>query len=547
MLVEISCDKFIDAGSARPPIAFSKGLNVVLGTETGTNSIGKSTFLLILDFVFGGEDYLTKASDVHSHVGRHVIKFVFEFGGVRFNFSRDTQEPNAVKVYDVEWSEQDTWSLNNYRQFLKEKYLIRQEDVSFREAVSRYIRVYQRENLDEKHPLSLFRGEPEKTAVYELLKLFGAYEKLRDIVEAVDRAAEEYSLYTKSIKHDFVSAMTTKTEFKKSESRLEVLRAEQAEFEDPEKLKGKSAEELVKVANLKSKLQILRAQKSRAENKRDRIIVNRNWEPGQATGNFDALKEFFPSVAIRKVADIENFHRELARILKTEFESEYSDVCNKIQDLDRDIQSVETELNELDAPAGVSPRMLKTYAEKDREIKDIEERRENYTRKVEMKEGLDTLRKQLEERERTVRVEVQQAVSSKMEEKNDVIYDGKRKAPYLILEKAGYSFATPDDTGTGTAYKSLLVYDLSVLELTNLPFLIHDSVLLKQIADAPIEKILKLYQAAGKQIFISLDKANSYSKEADRILTECARIRLASGSHSLFGRSWGEKASENLQ
>ena len=159
-------------------------------------------------------------------------------------------------MYDVKWSEQDTWSLNNYRQFLKEKYLIRQEDVSFREAVSRYIRVYQRENLDEKHPLSLFRGESEKTAVYELLKLFGAYEKLRDIVEAVNRAAEEYSLYTKSIKHDFVSAMTTKTEFKNSENRLEVLRAEQAEFEDPERLKGKSAEELVKVANLKSKLQI---------------------------------------------------------------------------------------------------------------------------------------------------------------------------------------------------------------------------------------------------------------------------------------------------
>ena len=61
MLVEISCDKFIDAGSVRAPITFSKGLNVVLGTETGTNSIGKSTFLLILDFVFGGEDYLTRA------------------------------------------------------------------------------------------------------------------------------------------------------------------------------------------------------------------------------------------------------------------------------------------------------------------------------------------------------------------------------------------------------------------------------------------------------------------------------------------------------
>ena len=35
-------------------IVFNSGLSVVLGTNTGDNSIGKSTFLLIVDFVFGG-------------------------------------------------------------------------------------------------------------------------------------------------------------------------------------------------------------------------------------------------------------------------------------------------------------------------------------------------------------------------------------------------------------------------------------------------------------------------------------------------------------
>ncbi len=49
MLREIYCDKF-----HQKRIVFNPGLSVVLGTNTGDNSIGKSTFLLIVDYVFGG-------------------------------------------------------------------------------------------------------------------------------------------------------------------------------------------------------------------------------------------------------------------------------------------------------------------------------------------------------------------------------------------------------------------------------------------------------------------------------------------------------------
>ena len=58
MLMEIRCDDFKENDNVRKPITFYKGLNVVLGNESGTNSVGKSTFLMILDFVFGGDDYI---------------------------------------------------------------------------------------------------------------------------------------------------------------------------------------------------------------------------------------------------------------------------------------------------------------------------------------------------------------------------------------------------------------------------------------------------------------------------------------------------------
>ena len=47
MLVEIQYDKFIKHGEIRKPTQFHAGLNTVIGDDNGSNSVGKSTFLMI--------------------------------------------------------------------------------------------------------------------------------------------------------------------------------------------------------------------------------------------------------------------------------------------------------------------------------------------------------------------------------------------------------------------------------------------------------------------------------------------------------------------
>ena len=59
MLVEIRCDKF-----RTESISFHKGLNVVLGDENATNSIGKSSLLMVIDFACGGNSLLTYNTDI---------------------------------------------------------------------------------------------------------------------------------------------------------------------------------------------------------------------------------------------------------------------------------------------------------------------------------------------------------------------------------------------------------------------------------------------------------------------------------------------------
>lgn len=82
---------------------------------------------------------------------------------------------------------------------------------------------------------------------------------------------------------------------------------------------------------------------------------------------------------------------------------------------------------------------------------------------------------------------------------------------------------------------------LSVLELTQLPIIVHDSVVLKQIADEAIETILMKYESIGKQVFISLNKAPSYTSPATEILKRTTVLSLSKDGNELFGRSWNEK------
>ncbi len=172
MLVEVRCDKFVSNGKTREPIRFHAGLNAVLGDDNGSNSIGKSTFLMILDFVFGGSDYVKKCVDVQENVKEHTICFAFSFDGQTYYFSRNTVDYNNVVKCDAEYQalpDEDPLSLQQYGEFLCEHYDLSAEGITWRGAIARFIRVYKRDTLDEERPLR--SSKDEKTADAKAIKL----------------------------------------------------------------------------------------------------------------------------------------------------------------------------------------------------------------------------------------------------------------------------------------------------------------------------------------------------------------------------------------
>jgi len=127
---------------------------------------------------------------------------------------------------------------------------------------------------------------------------------------------------------------------------------------------------------------------------------------------------------------------------------------------------------------------------------------------------------------------------------NDYIYEAQREAPTIRFEsKSKYDFTTPRDGGTGTAYKSLIVLDMSVLKLTALPAIAHDSSIFKNIGDDPVDRIMELYLQSEKQIFIAFDKAQAYTERTAQILNDTAVLRLNPNGEELFGWCWAIKDS----
>lgn len=138
---------------------------------------------------------------------------------------------------------------------------------------------------------------------------------------------------------------------------------------------------------------------------------------------------------------------------------------------------------------------------------------------------------------------IQQIVNSKIEYYCDIIYGKKKKSPLITLQPSKYSYDSPTDVGTGFRYSGLIMFDLSILYNTVLPILIHDSIILKNIEDEAIEKIMKIYASfTEKQIFIAFDKQESYSNETQKIVQQNKVLELSPGGSELFGKAWNTKS-----
>lgn len=543
MLKEIQCDKFISNGKIRPAIKFHEGLNTILGNASGANSIGKSTFLMIIDFVFGGVDYIERSTDIQLNVGIHTINFKFEFDGRQYYFSRSTGDYTLVNKCNDKYEAVSSMPLEKYTNFLAKKYSLELEGLTFRGAVSRYIRVYKRENLDESLPLNTYKKETGKNAIKGLLQLFDKYASVMHQSHIAELARDKENTFKSSQKYNFIACAKNKTVYKNNEKRISELK------EQAEQLAAKSSQGLLELDSfqaeqlsaLKHKYSGFKRQRTRLYSQLKSIRSDKDYGKKSYQSGYEELEQFFPCVNTQRLKNIENFHRQLSSILSKEFKENEKNIQDMISLIDNEISSIEERIKQINSTPNISKAALDKYSEINRELTELTEANKNFDEISRLHSCTKTLEEGLNHLILENISALQTNINNIMAQINSFIYNGKKTAPVLTIQDSKrYSFFTPNDSGTGSQYKGLIVFDLASLEMTNLPFIVHDSIILKHIEDTALEKILELYSKSSKQIFIAIDKESSYTENSQKILRNSTVLRLSVGGNELFGRSWNE-------
>ena len=544
MLVEISSPAFKIQGKVRPPIVFKDGLNVVLGKEDGAMSIGKTSALLAVDFVFGGDTYIK--SDGVKKEGHHTLYFAFEFNDGKHYFSRNTGNGDCIYICDNNYTNTGKhYSKEEFANWLKVKYEMDFIGASFRTLNSSFFRIYGKKNHDELNPLQGIPGQNMDKSITSILTLFDKYKDIEEFKSKVTEHKNKLDAYKTARRYNFISDLVGGN--KKYEENLNAIRTLESQLANLTEVaeKGHSDEDIeknkLKASLVTTKLNL----ETEIQNKEMKLrLVDMSLEYGlyPTEADLGSLQEFFPEVNLRKLYEVEKYHQKLAKILDAQFADEKALINNEILVLQEQLQSIKYQIRELGFVGNVSKEFLDRHSELKGEISALKTQNEAFLTQKGLQESKSQAEEVLKRSISDILRDIETELNNKMKEFNDSLFSTPRKPPYIHFNKHdSYKFETPDDTGTGSNYKGMIVYDLAILHLTALPAIAHDSLLFKNLEKGVEDGIIKIYNSSNKQVFIAYDKQGDCRVETQKILEDNCILRLSNNNCELYGRSWNEE------
>ncbi|MBT3140431.1 DUF2326 domain-containing protein [Ruegeria litorea] len=533
MLSEIRCDKFKEKS-----IEFHRGLNVILGDEVASNSIGKSSLLMVLDFAFGGKSLLEHNSDIVKELGDHEYLFVFDFGGEHHAFKRSTTTPDLVYVCDQDLNEADPLAINEYTAFLKSLYKLDGIDLTFRSIVSLFSRVWGKDNLDVKQPLHSHKKQRSVDSIDNLIRLYERYESIETLSLRVKSLEIEKKSISSAYKQKLIPKIN-KTNYTSNLKKVTGIDKEISEIKENLARFAVSIREIVdrEISELKLVKDTLLQEKSKVSSRLQRVRNDLSKNKYVKSKAFQSLTTFFPEANVEKFAEVEEFHSRITQILKVELKESEKHLSSQLDEINTSLVSIDDRMREafsnINNPSEIIDRvhsLAKKHNVATREI-------EYFEHEVEVSRDLKAEKTALKVRREKVSNLISDIINNKIRKFVNTVYDEHRQSPQLTILNSSYSFSAIEDTGTGKAYSSLILLDLAVLDTTNLPFLIHDSVLFKNIENGAVANLVKLYDSREKQTFIAIDEIQKYGGIAEATLVQNKVIQLTNDSQ-LYVKDW---------
>lgn len=541
MLTQIHCDAFVEDIRS---LTIKPGLNTILGSSEGSNAIGKSTFLWIVDFIFGGQQYSKMMPGMKQYTGSQVIYFTFEFDGEKKYFYRTTDEPTKVFSCDAAGHPIEDMTLEKYSEFLRQSYKLDKPGLMFPGIVSHFFRIYGGNNIQEWRPMK-GRAESNEASVDFLMQLFGYGMLLGEISRMEDELNIKISqLFMKKQAQPISYSEKIESNnaaIKAMHERLQKLLAQGDELDFT--ILGLDTRMIETVSNLQKELRQITVQYEALRSQIDTIEMNLSETISEQSSEFVALSRFFLDANIKAFEDIEAFHRQLREILRDEMQDEINRLQPMVDFYMAEIERLKGKIRESGITRTISERIMSQAVSAKQRIEALQAENEQLEHDKELMEErnakLNRLRTLADQHKEAVQ-SIEKQINDLVETVNAEVTSEKEKAPTISMTvPKDIFFGSPENISEGTAYKNLVLYDLCLAQLCPVPVMIHDSNILKRIDDAYLEQILLHYQKCGSQVFIAFDKAEAAKPAAKKILEESTLIHLYDG-HELFGQSWSK-------
>lgn len=237
------------------------------------------------------------------------------------------------------------------------------------------------------------------------------------------------------------------------------------------------------------------------------------------------------------------FHRQIQELLRTQIDHEMQQMKAFLDATNQVIQDLQEQHRQLGFPVTVSQNFLHQYGELSQKIATLKAQNKAFELSQSLEHEVIDAKHVLENTEYHILDWTSHVLNEKMAEFNDFIYPEPHPAPVIQFNRGPkYYFYPAYHYWMDISYVGLILLDLSILQLSKLPVLIHDSLLFHSIEEQPLEKIMELYAQSEKQVFIAYDRQKAPTQRMKEILDACQVLRLSQGGNELFGYSWAKRS-----
>ena len=411
---------------------------------------------------------------------------------------------------------------------------------------------FTKETLDEERPLQAAKDEKVADAIKSYMKLFDRYAAVEAQSKQAAAAEDEKESFRKTTQQ-YNHVRATKTQKEKEANELRIAKLEEQEKklaqENNQGLLDLDSMTAQHLSELQEKLINYRRQKAAVQTQLNAVRRDMTGQKKVFKRTFSALEKFFPAEDFKALEDIERFHQKLSKILNDEFQETEKDLSTTYVLLNNEIVKIKDEIIQTKTVPNVSQAILKEYARITTELNNLHEANNNFDELERLKKVASDYAQTRDEVISQQLMQIESSVNQKMREITlEILHDEQHMPPILRLEKLNkYTFKTPNDGGTGAQYRGLITFDLANMAIAPVPFVVHDSVLLKNIEKSVFSEIIKVYEKqkeSGKQVFMAYDILDSYSEETQRIVNENAVLELSPERNELFGWAWNKERND---